>query len=114
MNGLNNGLINGFSEVQSNVSDMANQIQQAITNPGFDIGASIGNIGVNHNLSGGLTFGNEGNMVALLQRNNELTNKLLEKDLGVYLDGNTLVGGISSRMDARLGNETSFKDRWSR
>ena len=93
---------------------MANQIQQAITNPGFDIGASIGNIGVNHNLSGGLTFSNEGNMVALLQRNNELTNKLLEKDLGVYLDGNTLVGGISSRMDARLGNETSFKDRWSR
>src|SRR5699024_4955184 len=57
MNGLNNGLINGFGEVQSNVSDMANQIQQAITTPGFDIGASIGNLGsINSNYTGSLAI----------------------------------------------------------
>lgn len=111
MNGLNNGLINGFSEVQSNVSDMANQIQQAITTPGFDIGASIGNLGsVNSNYTGSLAIQDS----QLQMQNNALLRQLLNKDTTMVLDDGTLVGYTADQYDYRLGQNTALKDRWSR
>ena len=111
MNGLNNGLINGFSEVQSNVSDMANQIQQAITNPGFDIGASIGNLSsINSNYTGSLAIQDS----QLQMQNNALLRQLLNKDTTMVLDDGTLVGYTADQYDYRLGQNTALKDRWSR
>lgn len=111
MNGLNNGLINGFSEVQSNVSDMANQIQQAITTPGFDIGASIGNLGsINSNYTGSLAIQDS----QLQMQNNALLRQLLNKDTTMVLDDGTLVGYTADQYDYRLGQNTALKDRWSR
>lgn len=111
MNGLNNGLINGFSKVQSNVSDMANQIQQAITTPGFDIGASIGNLGsINSNYTGSLAIQDS----QLQMQNNALLRQLLNKDTTMVLDDGTLVGYTADQYDYRLGQNTALKDRWSR
>ena len=111
MNGLNNGLINGFGEVQSNVSDMANQIQQAITTPGFDIGASIGNLGsINSNYTGNLAIQDS----QLQMQNNALLRQLLNKDTTMVLDDGTLVGYTADQYDYRLGQNTALKDRWSR
>ena len=111
MNGLNNGLINGFGEVQSNVSDMANQIQQAITTPGFDIGASIGNLGsINSNYTGSLAIQDS----QLQMQNNALLRQLLNKDTTMVLDDGTLVGSTADQYDYRLGQNTALKDRWSR
>lgn len=111
MNGLNNGLINGFGEVQSNVSDMANQIQQAITTPGFDIGASIGNLGsINTNYTGSLAIQDS----QLQMQNNALLRQLLNKDTTMVLDDGTLVGYTADQYDYRLGQNTALKDRWSR
>lgn len=111
MNGLNNGLINGFGEVQSNVSDMANQIQQAITTPGFDIGASIGNLGsINSNYTGSLAIQDS----QLQMQNNALLRQLLNKDTTMILDDGTLVGYTADQYDYRLGQNTALKDRWSR
>lgn len=111
MNGLNNGLINGFGEVQSNVSDMANQIQQAITTPGFDIGASIGNLGsINSNYTGSLAIQDS----QLQMQNNALLRQLLNKDTTMVLDDGTLVGYTADQYDYRLGQNTALKDRWSR
>ena len=111
MNGLNNGLINGFGEVQSNVSDMANQIQQAITTPGFDIGASIGNLGsINSNYTGSLAIQDS----QLQMQNNALLRQLLNKDTTMVLDDGTLVGYTADQYDHRLGQNTALKDRWSR
>lgn len=111
MNGLNNGLINGFGDVQSNVSDMANQIQQAITTPGFDIGASIGNLGsINSNYTGSLAIQDS----QLQMQNNALLRQLLNKDTTMVLDDGTLVGYTADQYDHRLGQNTALKDRWSR
>lgn len=111
MNGLNNGLINGFGEVQSNVSDMANQIQQVITTPGFDIGASIGNLGsINSNYTGSLAIQDS----QLQMQNNALLRQLLNKDTTMVLDDGTLVGYTADQYDYRLGQNTALKDRWSR
>lgn len=111
MNGLNNGLINGFGEVQSNVSDMANQIQQAITTPGFDIGASIGNLSsINSNYTGSLAIQDS----QLQMQNNALLRQLLNKDTTMVLDDGTLVGYTADQYDYRLGQNTALKDRWSR
>ena len=111
MNGLNNGLINGFGEVQSNVSDMANQIQQAITTPGFDIGASVGNLGsINSNYTGSLAIQDS----QLQMQNNALLRQLLNKDTTMVLDDGTLVGYTADQYDYRLGQNTALKDRWSR
>ena len=111
MNGLNNGLINGFGEVQSNVSDMANQIQQAITTPGFDIGASIGNLGsINSNYTGSLAIQDS----QLQMQNNALLRQLLNKDTTMVLDDGTLVGYTADQYDYRLGQNTALKERWSR
>lgn len=111
MNGLNNGLINGFGEVQSNVSDIANQIQQAITTPGFDIGASIGNLGsINSNYTGSLAIQDS----QLQMQNNALLRQLLNKDTTMVLDNGTLVGYTADQYDYRLGQNTALKDRWSR
>ncbi|QLQ60944.1 tape measure protein [Limosilactobacillus reuteri] len=111
MNGLNNGLINGFDEVQSNVSDMASQIQQAITTPGFDIGASIGNLGsINSNYTGSLAIQDS----QLQMQNNALLRQLLNKDTTMVLDDGTLVGYTADQYDYRLGQNTALKDRWSR
>lgn len=111
MNGFNNGLINGFGEVQSNVSDMANQIQQAITTPGFDIGASIGNLGsINSNYTGSLAIQDS----QLQMQNNALLRQLLNKDTTMVLDDGTLVGYTADQYDYRLGQNTALKDRWSR
>ena len=111
MNGLNNGLINGFGEVQSNVSDMANQIQQAITTPGYDIGASIGNLGsINSNYTGSLAIQDS----QLQMQNNALLRQLLNKDTTMVLDDGTLVGYTADQYDYRLGQNTALKDRWSR
>lgn len=111
MNGLNNGLINGFGDVQSNVSDMANQIQQAITTPGFDIGASIGNLGsINSNYTGSLAIQDS----QLQMQNNALLRQLLNKDTTMVLDDGTLVGYTADQYDYRLGQNTALKDRWSR
>lgn len=111
MNGLNNGLINGFGEVQSNVSDMANQIQEAITTPGFDIGASIGNLSsINSNYTGSLAIQDS----QLQMQNNALLRQLLNKDTTMVLDDGTLVGYTADQYDYRLGQNTALKDRWSR
>lgn len=111
MNGLNNGLINGFGKVQSNVSDMANQIQQAITTPGFDIGASIGNLGsINSNYTGSLAIQDS----QLQMQNNALLRQLLNKDTTMVLDDGTLVGYTADQYDYRLGQNAALKDRWSR
>ena len=111
MNGLNNGLINGFGDVQSNVSDMANQIQQAITTPGFDIGASIGNLGsINSNYTGSLAIQDS----QLQMQNNALLRQLLNKDTTMVLDDGTLVGYTADQYDYRLGQNTALKARWSR
>lgn len=111
MNGLNNGLINGFGEVQSNVSDMANQIQQAITTPGFDIGASIGNLSsINSNYTGSLAIQDS----QLQMQNNALLRQLLNKDTTMVLDDGTLVGYTADQYDYRLGQNTALKDRWNR
>ena len=111
MNGLNNGLINGFGDVQSNVSDMANQIQQAITTPGFDIGASIGNLSsINSNYTGSLAIQDS----QLQMQNNALLRQLLNKDTTMVLDDGTLVGYTADQYDYRLGQNTALKDRWSR
>ena len=111
MNGLNNGLINGFGDVKSNVSDMANQIQQAITTPGFDIGASIGNLSsINSNYTGSLAIQDS----QLQMQNNALLRQLLNKDTTMVLDDGTLVGYTADQYDYRLGQNTALKDRWSR
>lgn len=111
MKGFNNGLINGFSEVQSNVSGMADQIQQAITNPGFDIGASISNLGaINSNYSGSLAIQDS----QLQMQNNALLRQLVNKDTTMVLDDGTLVGYTAAQYDQRLGQNTALKDRWSR
>lgn len=60
------------------------------------------------NVSGGLN--DDGSkmdkVIATLLEQNKILMQLLQKDSGVYLDGDALVGGIGNSTDAQLGKSS--------
>ncbi|KRL92323.1 phage tape measure protein [Limosilactobacillus ingluviei DSM 15946] len=112
MGGLNAGLINGFSEVQSNVSDMAGHISDLVSSTQADYlaGFSRFNGALATNFAGSLAVKDS----ALQVENNRLLRQIAAKDTTMVLDDGTLVGYTAAQYDQRLGQNTALKDRWSR
>lgn len=112
MGGLNAGLINGFSEVQSNVSDMAGNISDLVSSTQADYlaGFSRFNGALATNFAGSLAVKDS----ALQVENNRLLRQIADKDTTMVLDDGTLVGYTADQYDYRLGQNTALKDRWSR
>lgn len=112
MQGLNNGLINGFGEVQSNVMGMATQIQQAVANAQNSYANGIGNL---HS-----TIAQSVNGTVKVAANspqqsetNYLLRQIADKDTTMVLDNGTLIGATYGAYDQRLGQNVALSGRWS-
>ena len=108
MDGLNKGLQNQFKTVQNTVSGMAGAIQSSFGSPTLDVNGSVArsNAQVNSAIHHSVNM-SDGRMENLLQQ-------LLMREQGIYLDGDTLVGGTYSRYDRVGGNQTQLTERWGR
>ncbi|MEK1304120.1 tape measure protein [Limosilactobacillus fermentum] len=111
MSGLNAGLMNGFAQVQSNVSSMAGQIQAAVTQAQTSYASGFGN------LQGTITNTVNGqvgvNMGPQQTETNRLLQQIAQKDTTMVLDDGTLVGATYSAYDRRLGQNVALSGRWS-
>lgn len=94
--GVTEGFANGIDE-----QAMADAIPS-----NFEVAAKLNtslktpNLGAEYTQSINTALSANGGTLALLQSVNEKLDKIAE--MGIYLDGNTLVGGISGRMDGQL------------
>lgn len=111
MSGLNEGLTAEFSNVQSNVSTMADRIQSAVNGANTQYASSFGN------LQGTITNTVNGRVVVNMGPQQTETNRLLQqiaqKDTTMVLDDGTLVGATYSAYDRRLGQNVALSGRWS-
>ena len=110
MDGLDRGLQSSFKDVQSTVNGMSGAINNAFSgsiNPSMDINGSIARSNAQVNSRVSHEINNSGN-----SRLENAINGLA--GMGLYLDGDTLVGGTYARYDKTGGNQTQLAERWSR
>ncbi|MGX7395420.1 phage tail protein [Carnobacterium mobile] len=108
MGGLNKGLQTSFKDVQATVSGMAGSIYDTMnTSPVMDINGSIArsNAQVKSSVSHELKNNSSSRLENAIMK---LANQ------GIYLDGDTLVGGTYARYDKMGGNKTQLNERWGR
>ena len=112
MQGLNNGLINGFGEVQSNVMGMATQIQQAVTNAQNSYANGIGNLHstISQSVNGTIKVATNSPQQS---ETNRLLRQIADKDTTMVLDNGTLIGATYGAYDQRLGQNVALSGRWS-
>lgn len=111
MSGLNAGLMNGFAQVQSNVSSMAGQIQAAVTQAQTSYASGFGNLQgtINSTVGGqvGLSVGTQPT------ETNRLLRQIAKKDTTMVLDDGTLIGATYGAYDRKLGQNVALSGRWS-
>lgn len=111
MSGLNVGLMNGFAQVQSNVSSMAGQIQAAVTQVQTSYASGFGNLQgtINSTVGGqvGLSVGTQPT------ETNRLLRQIAQKDTTMVLDDGTLIGATYGAYDRKLGQNVALSGRWS-
>lgn len=111
MNGLGNGLVDGFSDVQKSVLAMNKQITDAMQPDVSGFANRLNGMAsdVQSRFAGSLTMQDS----TLQMRNNALLRQIAGKDTTMILDSGVLVGATAGRYDQRLGQRTALKDRWS-
>nr|DAH38745.1 MAG TPA: tail tape measure [Caudoviricetes sp.] len=111
MNGLGNGLVDGFSDVQKSVLTMNKQITDAMQPDvsGFANRLNGMTSDVQSRFAGSLTMQDS----TLQMQNNALLRQIAGKDTTMILDSGVLVGATAGSYDQRLGQRTALKDRWS-
>ncbi|MEK1437956.1 tape measure protein [Limosilactobacillus fermentum] len=111
MSGLNVGLMNGFAQVQSNVSSMAGQIQAAVTQAQTSYASGFGNLQgtINSTVGGqvGLSVGTQPT------ETNRLLRQIAQKNTTMVLDDGTLIGATYGAYDRKLGQNVALSGRWS-
>lgn len=111
MNGLGNGLVDGFSDVQKSVLAMNKQITDAMEPDVSGFANRLNGMAsdVQSRFAGSLTMQDS----TLQMRNNALLRQIAGKDTTMILDSGVLVGATAGSYDQRLGQRTALKDRWS-
>lgn len=111
MNGLGNGLVDGFSDVQKSVLAMNKQIADAMQPDVSSFANRLNGMAsdVQSRFSGSLTMQDS----TLQMQNNALLRQIAGKDTTMILDSGVLVGATAGSYDQRLGQRTALKDRWS-
>lgn len=111
MNGLGNGLVDGFSDVQKSVLAMNKQITDAMQPDVSGFANRLNGMAsdVQSRFAGSLTMQDS----TLQMRNNALLRQIAGKDTTMILDSGVLVGATADSYDQRLGQRTALKDRWS-
>lgn len=111
MNGLSNGLVDGFSDVQKSVLAMNKQITDAMQPDVSGFANRLNGMAsdVQSRFAGSLTMQDS----TLQMRNNALLRQIAGKDTTMILDSGVLVGATAGSYDQRLGQRTALKDRWS-
>lgn len=111
MNGLGNGLVDGFSDVQKSVLAMNKQITDAMQPDvsGFTNRLNGMASDVQSRFAGSLTMQDS----TLQMQNNALLRQIAGKDTTMILDSGVLVGATAGSYDQRLGQRTALKGRWS-
>lgn len=111
MNGLNGGLISGFTDVQRSVLAMNQQISDAMQPDVSGFANRLNGMASNvqSRFAGSLTMQDS----TLQMQNNALLRQIAGKDTTMILDSGVLVGATAGRYDQRLGQRTALKDRWS-
>lgn len=112
MNGLGNGLVDGFSDVQKSVLAMNKQITDAMQPDVSGFATRLNGMASNvrSRFAGSLTMQDS----TLQMQNNALLRQIAGKDTTMILDSGVLVGATAGSYDQRLGQNTALKDRWSR
>lgn len=111
MNGLGNGLVDGFSDVQQSVLAMNKQIADAMQPDVSGFANRLNGMAsdVQSRFAGSLTMQDS----TLQMQNNALLRQIAGKDTTMILDSGVLVGATAGSYDQRLGQRTALKDRWS-
>ena len=111
MNGLGNGLVDGFSDVQKSVLAMNKQIADAMQPDVSGFANRLNGMAsdVQSRFAGSLTMQDS----TLQMQNNALLRQIAGKDTTMILDSGALVGATAGSYDQRLGQRTALKDRWS-
>lgn len=111
MNGLGNGLVDGFSNVQKSVLAMNKQITDAMRPDVSGFANRLNGMAsdVQSRFAGSLTMQDS----TLQMQNNALLRQIAGKDTTMILDSGVLVGATAGSYDQRLGQRTALKDRWS-
>lgn len=111
MNGLDNGLVDGFSDVQKSVLAMNKQITDAMQPDVSGFANRLNGMAsdVQSRFAGSLTMQDS----TLQMQNNALLRQIAGKDTTMILDSGALVGATAGSYDQRLGQRTALKDRWS-
>lgn len=111
MNGLGNGLVDGFSDVQKSVLAMNKQITDAMQPDVSGFANRLNGMASNvqSRFAGSLTMQDS----TLQMRNNALLRQIAGKDTTMILDSGVLVGATAGSYDQRLGQRTALKGRWS-
>lgn len=111
MNGLGNGLVDGFSDVQKSVLAMNKQITDAMQPDVSGFANRLNGMAsdVQSRFAGSLTMQDS----TLQMQNNALLRQIAGKDTTMILDSGVLVGATAGSYDQRLGQRTALKDRWS-
>lgn len=111
MNGLGNGLVDGFSDVQKSVLAMNQQITDAMQPDVSGFANRLNGMAsdVQSRFAGSLTMQDS----TLQMQNNALLRQIAGKDTTMILDSGVLVGATAGSYDQRLGQRTALKGRWS-
>lgn len=111
MNGLGNGLVDGFSDVQKSVLAMNKQITDAMQPDVSGFANRLNGMAsdVQSRFAGSLTMQDS----TLQMQNNALLRQIAGKDTTMILDSGVLVGATAGSYDQRLGQRTALKGRWS-
>lgn len=111
MNGLSNGLVDGFSDVQKSVLAMNKQITDAMQPDVSGFANRLNGMAsdVQSRFAGSLTMQDS----TLQMQNNALLRQIAGKDTTMILDSGALVGATAGSYDQRLGQRTALKGRWS-
>lgn len=111
MNGLGNGLVDGFSDVQKSVLAMNKQIADAMQPDVSGFANRLNGMAsdVQSRFAGSLTMQDS----TLQMQNNALLRQIAGKDTTMILDSGALVGATAGSYDQRLGQRTALKGRWS-
>lgn len=111
MNGLGNGLVDGFSDVQKSVLAMNKQITDAMQPDVSGFANRLNGMAsdVQSRFAGSLTMQDS----TLQMQNNALLRQIAGKDTTMILDSGALVGATAGSYDQRLGQRTALKGRWS-
>lgn len=111
MNGLGNGLVDGFSDVRKSVLTMNKQIIDAMQPDVSGFANRLNGMAsdVQSRFAGSLTMQDS----TLQMQNNALLRQIAGKDTTMILDSGVLVGATAGSYDQHLGQRTALKDRWS-